>query len=417
MQLLQLLLFLIGKLLRHRNIHIRKNFREAVPHDAGREFCIRLVIRIRPVHDDIDQNLGIIDGRKAHEGDNILPHVSRDGLSRAGLAADHISSRTGRVARAVRTGNDLLAVGSDPGAGILRNRLLDHVRFDCPDRGTGRTGDLAHDMRLIIITAVDERAETRGHLNHRHVKILPERIGGEIRDPHLVRRVNHAVRAGLIGQIDVGLEPESKDVLEFAEGLLANGKRFLHQSDVAGTLDRLSHRKDAVTVGIVALDRCSPLCHGQTSLAQIGLCRGERTALEPGRCRERFCRGTGLIIIGYAVILPERIQIFCLLLIREGIHILLRQIFVLHRLIVVIKIQLRHTDERSRIIRIIQIEARVARHGEHAAGIRIHDDDADIARTVAAARLVLVFIVEFLEILFADCLNIGIQRQLQIVPV
>ena len=271
-------------------------------------------------------------------------------------------------------------------------------------------------MRLIIIAAVNQRAESCCNLNHGHIKVLSERVRRKVRDSHVLRTVYQAVGFRLVCQINICLEAKPENILKMAEGLLAHRKSLLHQSNVAGAFDRLPDCQNAVTVCIVTFDRLSTFRNGQRSLTKVCLIRPECTALEAGPCRKRLCNRTRFVVIRNAEVLPESIEILRLLLVRQRIHILLGEIVVLHRGVVVLEIEFCHSDERVRIVRIIQVEPGITRHREHISVVRIHDNDTDIAGAVSCTHIILVRIVELLEIFLTDALNVRIQGQNEIVP-
>ena len=161
-------------------------------------------------------------------------------------------------------------------------------------------------MRLIVIAAVDQRAEPRHQLDHGHVKILTERVGRK----HGIRHIGiryELIRARLVRKVDARLETEVEDILELGKVFLPDQFGHLHKTDVAGVLDCFADRQVTVTVNIVALD-LKAVDHQVAAAVErhIGI---DGSCLQPGCDRKRLGCGTGLIVIADAEISPQRIEI------------------------------------------------------------------------------------------------------------
>ena len=325
------------------------------------------------------------------------------------------------MAGSVRAGDHLKGVFADLFAGRLGDGLFQHPGTDILDRRAGGAGDFTDNMRLIIVSAVDQGTEAGDHLDHGHVKILSERIGCQIRQDHFVRAVNRVGCVCFAGQVDTGLQAEVKGALIFAEGLSAHRHGLIHQSHVAGTLNRLSQGQDAVSVYIVAFDRLGG-AHVQPSLAVIGLIARQRTALQAGSRRERLGGGTGLVIILNAEVFPQGVQIFgtprrgFLVIAFQRVYEILRQV-IAAGLVASALIQLRHSDQDAQIIRIVEVIIRIAGHSEDFACVDLHDDAADVVGAVSLTDRVLMLVVEFLQVFLDNALDIRIDGQNQILPV
>ena len=60
-------------------------------------------------------------------------------------------------------------------------------------------------MGRIIVSAVDQGAETCDHLNHGGVETLSKRIGGKVRHADVILMVDHTRRPGFARQINICL--------------------------------------------------------------------------------------------------------------------------------------------------------------------------------------------------------------------
>lgn len=109
-------------------------------------------------------------------------------------------------------------------------------------------------MRLIITAAVNSRGKCRYHLNHRHIKVLSERVGRKVRCSHgqvltgcrACRIIDQTVCSRFSRQINACPESEIKQVL--ISGIIFFPKLCcdLHQSVIAGIFQSAFQVNNAV---------------------------------------------------------------------------------------------------------------------------------------------------------------------------
>ena len=68
----------------------------------------------------------------------------------------------------------------------------------------------------------------------------------------------------------------------------------------------------------------------------------------------------------------------------------------------------RPSDQRFRILGIIQIKLRIRCHGENRPGIHIHDDTAGIIGSVSLSDCILILRIKFVQIFFCNRLQIAV---------
>ena len=83
----------------------------------------------------------------------------------------------------------------------------------------------------------------------------------------------------------------------------------------------------------------------------------------------------------------------------------------------ILVVELGHACHSVDIIGVIEIKARLTGHGKDSARVNVHDDTGGIIGTVSLVLMILEVFVEFLQIFFADALNVRVQCQDEIIAV
>ncbi len=318
------------------------------------------------------------------------------GLRRPGLAPYHVARRPGRLAGAVFHYSSAILpdqLGGGFGYGLLQDSGLDVLH-----RSAVHIGDLVHHMGLIVVAAVDQGAEPRDHLDHGHIEVLAEAVGGQVRRPHIVRHIDQAGGPGLPRQVDIGLQADVEDLLELAELVLPQGLGDLHHGHVAGVGHRLFQGQPPFRA-VVALDVVVADFHDAVAL-QIQV-RCYHAVLQGGCHRKGLGGGARLVGACDAIILPQVVQVHVQLLLAQAIHHLLGDDGVrLPDLRVPGRIghllQQPSAQKAVRVPHIVQVIGGIAGHGQDFPCIHVHHDAARVLRAVSRCKGVLLLIVELL---------------------
>ena len=158
-------------------------------------------------------------------------------------------------------------------------------------------------MRLIELSAVYNRAEACGKLDHRRVEVLTECVCRKIHHRHVVAGIDQRIGSRLSRQINVGLLTKSENLLVVFKVISSYFIGHLHQRIVAGIHQRLLQCLHSVsvsldTVNVMTRDRLIPV-------AVIGVCRGHRPGLKSCRHGKRLRRRSRFIGIRHAEVLPQ----------------------------------------------------------------------------------------------------------------
>ena len=104
-------------------------------------------------------------------------------------------------------------------------------RFHCSALGIA---DFFHNMRLIITATINQRAKTGTQLNHSTVKALSKRVGGKVRRPNFVWRINQSFCWRFSRQVNVGILSKTKNTLIPGKPLGSQFLINLHHTYIAG---------------------------------------------------------------------------------------------------------------------------------------------------------------------------------------
>ena len=114
-------------------------------------------------------------------------------------------------------------------------------------------------MRLIVVSAIDQRTIRRHQLNHRHIKALSEARCRKLRFIHGLFGIDERICPCLSGKVNVGPQPKVKNCLIFEHIRFSDRCAHMHQCNVAGTFHSSLNRDLAVSLPVVAVDIV--ICH------------------------------------------------------------------------------------------------------------------------------------------------------------
>ena len=220
------------------------------------------VFRIgRGIERDKDDVFRVVDRRNADEGDDLVLDliavlvVFVQLFGRAGLAADAVAGRPGRGGRAL--GDDLLHERAHRLGGLLADDLPQDGLFVFLYGIAVRVHDLAHDIGLEHIAAVDDRGHGAHELHGRDAEALAEGGGDEVGCAVVCRVIEVFTlveqAAGLAGQVDAGLFHDAEALEIIVERVAAHAQADVAEGDVAGVAEGLGGRLRAVTGGFPAV--------------------------------------------------------------------------------------------------------------------------------------------------------------------
>ena len=119
------------------------------------------------------------------------------------FTTDHVTCRTGSFTGSVFSGHNGITHLTDLFRGFLGNGLLQHTGFNVLHGCSRRADNLLNHMRLIIISTVNQGAESTDHLNHGTVIGLSEAVRRKIRRAHCITGKNKACGTCLSCQINI----------------------------------------------------------------------------------------------------------------------------------------------------------------------------------------------------------------------
>ena len=109
-------------------------------------------------------------------------------------------------------------------------------------------------MRLIIITAIQDGAVSRCHLDHRTVEVLSEGIRCQLGPTDLIRLEAQVLCVGLSRKIDTGIPSKAEQTLILYKGTRFFRKCDIHHDHIAGIGNAAGHIQNAVTVPVDTVD-------------------------------------------------------------------------------------------------------------------------------------------------------------------
>ena len=242
-------------------------------------------------------------------------------------------------------------------------------------------------MGLIVVAAVDERAEARHHLSHGHVEVLSKGIGGKAGLVHVVRRIEKGRSLRLTRQVDAGHLAKAEGVLIFGEIHRSDHLPDLHQSHVAGVLYRPLHRQGSVSIPVDAVDIIVP--DVERAAAVKGLIPGEGARLKRRRHSEGLDGGAGLIGVGDAEVLPQAVEDVQRLLVTHGVDLFLGVVF-------------------RQIPGIVQVKVWIAGLRQDLPVLGVHDHDRRILAPLPGSGVVFPLIIELLDVFFHHALHLQV---------
>ena len=345
---------------------------------------IVLNLYVGPVYHYIDRNLRVIGRRISHKRYNVFIVSTGQCLRRSGLAANHITCRPRRLSRPLLAGHHRIAEFLDRIAGGLGDRTLQHPGSNIFYGCTIGCGNLVHNMRLIIISAVDKRTKSRDHLDHRGIKALSERICRQVCRPHGIPVEYHGCSPCLSRQINVGFQSHAEQPLVIYEFIFSKRKSHVHQYNVTGTFNSLLYANISVSIGLMAADIMIP--YMKFSFTIIVLIPFDRTGFNRCSYRERLRHRSRFIGIRDTVIFPQCIQLPIHGCIIQTVQDLLRHTLARSDTVF---IQQRHSDQIVLISRIIQIIIGIIRHPQDPACIDFHNDTGNMLCRISGPVVIL----------------------------
>ena len=271
------------------------------------------VLRIRGrVKRDKDDIFRVVNGRDADKGDDLVLDliavlvVFVQLFGRAGLAADTVAGGFGRRSRAL--GDDLFHKAAHCFGRLLADDLPQDGLFVPLDHVAIGVQNLAHDIRLEHIAAVDDRRDGAYQLHGRDTEALTERGRDEIGCAVLcgIVQVFPFVEqtAGLARQINACFFHDAEGLEVIIENIAAHAQADMAKGDVAGIAERLRGRLRTVTGGFPAVKDLLTAGELFLTAAVERVVQRDGSGIDCGGQRDEFEGRTRLIAVGHAAVAP-----------------------------------------------------------------------------------------------------------------
>ena len=372
------------------NVHVRQHFLHDTAENLLGIGTVGLLRHVRLVHHHIKNDLGIVNGRCAQEGNHVVLLVSGDFLRRPGLAADLVAfhpCRTTCTGHNAVSGNNMIKVCPQRLCCLLGNGALHHLGLYRLHGSAAAVQNLLHHMGLIVGAAIDNGRKGGNHLDHGGVKALSEGVCCQVGNGHGIR-IQHQTSC-LARQVNAGAVSDVKDRHIFSKIVHTNAHTHGHKSRVAGLHQCLIRGQIAVAVPVGAADIV--FSYVEDTHAGKAVAVPHLAGLQSGGDGHGLHGGTRLKTIRNTVISPDAV-------------ISLAQRLVVHGRDLFICIKAGHRQ----IPGIVQVKVGILRHSQHRAGVGIHDDGRADLTSQSLSGLVGMLLIKLPQLIFHNGLDVGV---------